>query len=154
MGKGPWPQVVEVPGGGPMAVEEMPAPVSTPRSRPDKGKRKAILESEALKRVHRWLSPAPPAFKGGPLGSNVFSSGSGRLLPSITVCQGLPEILQAEVRWLREKVEGLQEEVRMARQERDKVAWAQDTLVCDCDALFKRWEAQDQEIEQLWACLA
>ncbi|KAG6895845.1 hypothetical protein C0992_012115 [Termitomyces sp. T32_za158] len=104
---------MEVPGGGPTAVEGVPAPVSTPHSWPDKGKRKAISESEAPKRVRRLLSLVPSAFEGGPSGSNVFSPGLRHLLPSITVCQGLLEISRAE-----------------------------------------RWEAQDQEIEQLWACLA
>ncbi|KAG6874248.1 hypothetical protein C0992_007993 [Termitomyces sp. T32_za158] len=106
-GKGPRPQVVEVLGGGPTAVEGVPTPVGTPRLWPDKGKRKAISESKAPKCVHRRLSPAPPIFEGGPLGSNVFSPGSGRLLPLITICQGSPEILQAEVHQLWEEVEEL-----------------------------------------------
>ncbi|KAG6885501.1 hypothetical protein C0992_005112 [Termitomyces sp. T32_za158] len=127
-GKGPRPQVVEVPEGGPMAVEGVPTPVGTPRLRPDKGKRKAISESEAPKCVRRRLSPAPPTFEDGSLGSNVFLPGSGRLLPSITICQGPLEISRAEVCQLREEVEGLREEVRVARQEHDEVAWAQDTL--------------------------
>ncbi|KAG6875469.1 hypothetical protein C0992_003734 [Termitomyces sp. T32_za158] len=75
IGKGLRPWVVEVPGGGPMAVEGVPTPASTPRSRPDKGKRKAVSESEAPKHVRRWLSPAPPVFKGGPLESNIFLPG-------------------------------------------------------------------------------
>ncbi|KAG6887128.1 hypothetical protein C0992_000544 [Termitomyces sp. T32_za158] len=129
-------------------------PVGTPRLQPNKGKRKAVLESKAPRHVHWQLSPAPPAFEGGPSGSNVFSLGLGRLLPSITVCQGPPEILRAEVHRLQEEVEGLREEVRMARQECNKVAWAWDTLVHDCNASFERWEAQDQEIKQLWAHLA
>ncbi|KAG6883864.1 hypothetical protein C0992_007587 [Termitomyces sp. T32_za158] len=128
--------------------------VITPHSRPDKGKRKVVLESEVPRHVRCWLSPRPPTFKGGPLGSNVFSLGSGHLLPSITVRQGPPEILQAEVRRLWEEVEGLQEEVQVARQERDKVARARDTLVHDCDTSFKWWEAQDREIKQLWARIA
>ncbi|KAG6895310.1 hypothetical protein C0992_001990, partial [Termitomyces sp. T32_za158] len=100
------------------------------------------------------LSPPPPIFEGGSSGLNVFSLGSGRLLPSITVCQGPLEILQAEVHQLREEVEGLQEEVQVARQEHNKVARAQDTLVCNHDALFEQWEVQDRELEQLWALLA
>ncbi|KAG6884271.1 hypothetical protein C0992_006621 [Termitomyces sp. T32_za158] len=71
-----------------------------------------MSESEAPRRVRRWLSPAPPVFEGGPSGSNVFLPGLGHLLPSITICQGPPEILGAE-----------------------------------------RWEAQDQEIDQLRARL-
>ncbi|KAG6884708.1 hypothetical protein C0992_005890, partial [Termitomyces sp. T32_za158] len=58
------------------------------------------------------------------------------------------------VRWLREEVEGLQEEVRVARQERNKVTQARDTLVRNHDASFERWEAQDQELGRLWAHLA
>ncbi|KAG6874714.1 hypothetical protein C0992_006904, partial [Termitomyces sp. T32_za158] len=154
MGKGPRPQVVEVPGGGPTAVEGMPTPVGTPCLRPDKGKRKAVSESEAPKRVRRRLSPAPPTFKGGPLGLNVFLPGSGCLLPSITIRQGPPEILRSEVRWLREEIEGLREEVPVARQECDEVAQAWDTLVHDRDTSFEQWEAQDQEINQLQARLA
>ncbi|KAG6893748.1 hypothetical protein C0992_008764 [Termitomyces sp. T32_za158] len=52
--------------------------------------------------------------------------------------------------------EGLQEEVRVARQERDEVtrARARDTLVHDRDALFEWWEAQDWEIGQLQAHVA
>ncbi|KAG6894171.1 hypothetical protein C0992_007243 [Termitomyces sp. T32_za158] len=153
MGKEPRPQVVEVPGGGPTAVEGTPTPVGTPRLRPDKGKRKAVSESEAPRRVRQRLSPAPPVFEGGPSESNIFSPGSGRLLPSITICQDPPEILQVEVRRLREEVEGLQEEVQVARQERNEVARARDTLVHDCNASFERWEAQDREIDQLWARL-
>ncbi|KAG6886663.1 hypothetical protein C0992_002903 [Termitomyces sp. T32_za158] len=153
-GKGPCPQVVEVLGGGPTAVEGVPTPVGTPCLRPDMGKRKAVSESEAPKRVRRRLSLVPPTFEGGPLGLNIFSPGLGRLLPSITICQGPLEISQAEVCWLREEVEGLREEVRVARQERDEVAWAWDTLVRDRDASFERWEAQDQEINQLQARLA
>ncbi|KAG6876003.1 hypothetical protein C0992_001436 [Termitomyces sp. T32_za158] len=129
-------------------------PVGTPCLWPDKGKRKAVLEFKALKCVHRHLSPAPPTFEGGSLGSNVFLPGSGCLLPLITICQGPPEISRAEVRRLWEEVEGLREEVRVARQERDKVAQARDTLVCDRNASFKRWEAQVQKIDQLQACLA
>ncbi|KAG6892912.1 hypothetical protein C0992_011954 [Termitomyces sp. T32_za158] len=98
MGKEPRPQVVEVPGGGPTAVEGVPTPVGTPHLRPDKGKRKAVSESEVPRRVRRRLSPAPPVFEGGPSGSNVFSPGSGHLLPSITICQGPLEISRAE-RW-------------------------------------------------------
>ncbi|KAG6890752.1 hypothetical protein C0992_012925 [Termitomyces sp. T32_za158] len=148
------PPVVEVPGGGPTVVGTLVTPVSTPCSRRlDKGKRKAVSESEVPRRVRCRLALPPPAFKGGPSGSNVFSLGSGRLLPSITVCQGPPEISQAEVRRLREEVEGLQEEVRVARQERDEVAQARDTLVHDRDALFERWEAQDRELGRLWALL-
>ncbi|KAG6892979.1 hypothetical protein C0992_011689 [Termitomyces sp. T32_za158] len=152
-GKEPRPQVVEVPGGGPTAVEGAPTPVGTPRLRLDKGKRKAVSESEAPRRVCRRLSPAPPVFEGGPSGSNVFSPGSRRLLPSITIRQGPLEISRAEVRRLREEVEGLREEVRVARRERDKVAWAWDTLVCDRNVSFKQWEAQDREIDQLRARL-
>ncbi|KAG6894824.1 hypothetical protein C0992_004465 [Termitomyces sp. T32_za158] len=59
----------------------------------------------------------------------------------------------AEVHWLREEVEGLQEEVRVARQERDKVTWACDTLLHDCNVSLKLWEAQVEEIEQLQAQL-
>ncbi|KAG6890475.1 hypothetical protein C0992_001332, partial [Termitomyces sp. T32_za158] len=127
-GKGPWPEVVEVPGGGPTVVEGVSALVSTPRSWPDKGKRKAVSEFEAPKCVCRWLSLAPPTFEGGPSGSNVFSPGLGRLLSLITVCQGVPEILQAEVRQLQEEIEGLCKEVQL-------------------------WEAQAEEIEQLRARL-
>ncbi|KAG6876212.1 hypothetical protein C0992_000468 [Termitomyces sp. T32_za158] len=105
--------MVEVPRGGPTVVGAMVTPVSTPCSRPDKRKCKAVLESEVPRRVRRRLSPLPPTFEGGPSGSNVFSPGSGRLLPSITVHQGPSEILRAE-----------------------------------------QWEAQDQEIEQLWARIA
>ncbi|KAG6874663.1 hypothetical protein C0992_007058 [Termitomyces sp. T32_za158] len=159
------PPVVEVPGGGPTAVGTSVTPVSTPRSRRlDKGKRKAVSESEVPRRVHRRVAPPPPVFEGGPSGSNVFSPGSGRLLPSITIRQGPPEILRAEVRQLREEVEGLREEVRVARQkreevrvarqERDKVARAQDALVRDRDVSFERGEVQDRELERLWALLA
>ncbi|KAG6884188.1 hypothetical protein C0992_006791 [Termitomyces sp. T32_za158] len=149
------PLVVEVPRGGPTAVGTSVTPVSTSRSRRlDKGKRKAVSELEVPWRVRRRLAPPPPAFEGGPSGSNVFSPGSGRLLPSITVRQGPPEILQAEVRQLQEEVEGLREEVQVARQERNKVARARDTLVHDRDASFERWEAQDWELGQLWALLA
>ncbi|KAG6887371.1 hypothetical protein C0992_012580 [Termitomyces sp. T32_za158] len=136
---GVQPPVVEVPGGGPMAVGAMVTPVSTPRSRPDKRKCKAASESEVPRRMHCRLSPLPPTFEGGPSGSNVFSPGLGCLLPSITL-------------W--EEVEGLQEEVQVARQEHDKVARAQDSLVRDHDASFEQWEAQDREIGQLWACVA
>ncbi|KAG6879692.1 hypothetical protein C0992_012792 [Termitomyces sp. T32_za158] len=135
MEKGPWPQVVEVLGGGPTTVEGASALVSTPHFQPDKEKRKAISESKAPKHVHRRLSLAPPVFEGGPSGSNVF-------LPGLEVCR------------LQEEVEGLQGEVQMARQECDEVAQAQDTLVRDCDVSFKRWEVQDQEIKQLWTHLA
>ncbi|KAG6882309.1 hypothetical protein C0992_012121, partial [Termitomyces sp. T32_za158] len=93
-------------------------------------------------------------FVTGPLGSHVFLPGSGRLLPSITVRQGPPEILQAEVRRLRQEVEGLQEEVRAVRQERDEVARAWDALVRDRDTSFERWEAQDRELGQLRAHVA
>ncbi|KAG6893589.1 hypothetical protein C0992_009422 [Termitomyces sp. T32_za158] len=153
-GKGPRPQVVEVPRGGPMAVEGVPTPVGTPHLRPDKGKCKAISESEAPRRVRRRLSPAPPAFEGGPSRLNVFLPGSERLLPSITIRQGPPEISQAEVCRLREEIESLRKEVWVARLEHDEVAWAWDTLVCDCDASFEQWEVQDQEINQLRAHLA
>ncbi|KAG6887709.1 hypothetical protein C0992_011056 [Termitomyces sp. T32_za158] len=61
-----------------MAVGGVSTLVSTPRSRPDKGKRKAISESEAPKRVRWRLSLAPPTFEGGPSGSNVFLPGSGQ----------------------------------------------------------------------------
>ncbi|KAG6874811.1 hypothetical protein C0992_006447, partial [Termitomyces sp. T32_za158] len=152
-GKGPWPQVVEVPGGGPTAVEGVPTPVGTPRLRPDKGKRKAVLESETPKRVRWCLSPAPPIFEGGPLGSNVFSPGSGRLLPLITIHQGPPEISRAEVPRLQEEVEGLREEARVARQERDKAAQARDILLRDRNASLELLEAQAEEVEQLRAQL-
>ncbi|KAG6882442.1 hypothetical protein C0992_011652, partial [Termitomyces sp. T32_za158] len=152
-GKGPRPQVVEVPEGGLTAVEGVPTPVGTPRLRPDKGKRKAVSESEAPRRVRRRLSPAPPVFEGGPSGSNVFLLGSGHLLPSITICQGPPEILRAEVRRLWEEVEGLREEVRVARQERNKAAQARDVLLRDRDASLKLLEAQAEEVEQLQARL-
>ncbi|KAG6886622.1 hypothetical protein C0992_003144, partial [Termitomyces sp. T32_za158] len=148
------PPVVEVPGGGPTAVGSMVTPVSTPRSRPDKGKRKAASESKVPRRVRRRLSPPPPAFEAGPSGSHVFSPGSGRLLPSIMVCQGPPEILRAEVRRLRQEVEGLRQEVRVVRQEHDEVVRARDALVRDRDASFKRWEAQDRELGQLRARVA
>ncbi|KAG6873109.1 hypothetical protein C0992_009085 [Termitomyces sp. T32_za158] len=132
----------------------MVTPVSTPRSRPDKGKRKAASESKVPRRVRRRLSPLPPAFEAGPSGSHVFSPGSGHLLPSIMVRQGPLEILWAEVRRLRQEVEGLREEVWVARQEHDEVARARDALVRDHDVLFKRWAAQDREIGQLRACVA
>ncbi|KAG6877645.1 hypothetical protein C0992_009589 [Termitomyces sp. T32_za158] len=148
------PPVVEVPGGGPTAVGAMVTPVSTPRSRPDKGKHEAVSESEVPWHVCRQLAPLPPVFEGGPSGSNIFSLGSGRLLPSITICQGPPEILQAEVRRLREEVEGLREEVRVARQERDEVAWARDALVRNRDASSEQREVQDRELGRLWALLA
>ncbi|KAG6875194.1 hypothetical protein C0992_004827 [Termitomyces sp. T32_za158] len=118
----------------------MATPVSTSCSWPDKGKRKAVSKLEVPRRVRHWLSLLPPTFEGGPLGSNVFLPGLGRLLPSITVCQGPPEIWRAEV--------------RVARQERDEVARAWDTLVRDCDALFKWWEVQDRELGRLRAHLA
>ncbi|KAG6893060.1 hypothetical protein C0992_011392 [Termitomyces sp. T32_za158] len=138
-----------------MAVGTSVTPVSTPRSRRlDKGKRKAVSESEVLRRVRRRVAPPPPVFEGGPLGLNVFSPGSGRLLPSITVRQGPPEISRAEVCRLWEEVEGLREEVRVARQERDKVVRARDALVRNCDALFERREAQDWELGRLQALLA
>ncbi|KAG6883029.1 hypothetical protein C0992_009960, partial [Termitomyces sp. T32_za158] len=144
-GKGVRPQVVEVLGGGPTAVEGTPTPVGTPRLRPDKGKRKAVSESEAPRRVRRWLSPAPPVFEGGPLGSHVFSPGSGRPLPLITICQGPPEISRAEVCRLWEEVKGLQEEAQVARQERDEAAQARDTLLRDRDASLELLEAQAEE---------
>ncbi|KAG6892065.1 hypothetical protein C0992_002037 [Termitomyces sp. T32_za158] len=100
------------------------------------------------------MAPPPPVFEGGPSGSNVFSPGSGRLLPSITIRQGPLEISRAEVRRLREEVEGLQEEVRVARQERDEVAWARDALVRNRDASPERKEVQDQELGRLRALLA
>ncbi|KAG6882284.1 hypothetical protein C0992_012229, partial [Termitomyces sp. T32_za158] len=152
-GKGVRPQVVEVPGGGPTAVEGTPTPVGTPRLRPDKGKRKAVSESEAPRRVRRRLSPAPSVFEGGPSGSHVFSPGSGHPLPSITICQGPPEILRAEVRRLREEVEGLREEARVARRERDEAAQARDTLLRDRNASLELLEAQAEEVEQLRARL-
>ncbi|KAG6894784.1 hypothetical protein C0992_004712 [Termitomyces sp. T32_za158] len=111
-------------GGGPTAVEGVPTLVGTPRLWLDKGKRKAVLESEVPRRMRRWLFLVPPAFEGGPLGSNIFSLGSGHLLPSITVRQGPPEILRAEMCRLQEEIEGLREEVRVARQEHDEVARA------------------------------
>ncbi|KAG6884286.1 hypothetical protein C0992_006583 [Termitomyces sp. T32_za158] len=132
-GKEPRPRVVEVPGGGPTAVEGVPTPVGTPCLRPDKGKRKAVSKSEAPKRVRRRLSPAPPVFEGGPSGSNVFSPGSGRLLPSITIRQGPLEISQAE--------------------ERDEAAQARDMLLRDHDASLELLEAQAEEVEQLRAQL-
>ncbi|KAG6885167.1 hypothetical protein C0992_005384 [Termitomyces sp. T32_za158] len=153
MGKRSWLQVVEVPGGGPTAVEGMPTPVDTPRLWPDKGKRKAVLESEVPKRVRRCLSLAPPIFEGGPLGSNVFLPGSGCLLPSITICQGPLEISRAEVHQLQEEVEGLREDVRVAQQERNEMTWACNTLLHDRDASLKLWEMQAEEIEQLRARL-
>ncbi|KAG6895850.1 hypothetical protein C0992_012098 [Termitomyces sp. T32_za158] len=134
-------------------VFEEPQEGSWHDSMPNKGKCKAVLETKVPKHVHWWLSPPPPTFKGGPLGSNVFLPGSGHLLPSITICQGVLEILRAEVRQLREEVEGLREEVRVARQERNKVARAWDTFVRDCNTLFEQWKAQDWEIKQLWARL-
>ncbi|KAG6894061.1 hypothetical protein C0992_007607 [Termitomyces sp. T32_za158] len=149
------PPVVEVPGGGPTAVGTSVTPVSTPRSRRlDKGKRKAVSESEVPRHVRRRVAPPPPVFEGGPSGSNVFLPGLGRLLPSITIRQGPPEILRAEVRRLREEVEGLREEVQVARQERDEVARARDALVRDRDALFERGEVQDRELGRLRALLA
>ncbi|KAG6894365.1 hypothetical protein C0992_006438 [Termitomyces sp. T32_za158] len=153
MGKGPRPQVVEVLGGGPTAVEGAPTPVGTPCLQPNKGKRKAVSESEAPKHMHRRLSPAPPVFEGGPSGSNVFLPGSGCLLPSITIHQGPLEILRTEVHRLREEVEGLREEVQVARQERDKVTQACDTLLRDRDTSLELLEAQVEEVEQLQARL-
>ncbi|KAG6875914.1 hypothetical protein C0992_001714 [Termitomyces sp. T32_za158] len=144
---------MEVSGGGPMAVEGMPMPASTPRSRPDKKKHKTVLESEAPKRMRWRLFLAPPVFEGGSLESNVFLPGSGHLLPSIMVHQGVPKILWAEVRRLQEEVKSLQEEVWVAWQECDKVAWARDTLLCDCNASLKLWKVQAEEIKQLWARL-
>ncbi|KAG6874725.1 hypothetical protein C0992_006825 [Termitomyces sp. T32_za158] len=126
-------------------------PVGTPRLQPDKGKRKAVSESEAPRHVRRWLSPAPPVFEGGPSGSHVFSPGSGRPLPLITIRQGPPEILWAEVRRLWEEVEGLQEEVRVVRWERDEAAQARNTLLRDHDTSLELLEAQAEEVEQLWA---
>ncbi|KAG6870323.1 hypothetical protein C0992_000380, partial [Termitomyces sp. T32_za158] len=118
------------------------------------GKRKAVSESEVPRHVRRRLAPPPPAFEGGPSGSAVFSPGSGRLLPSITIRQGPPEILRAEVRRLQEEVEGLREEVRVARQERDEVVRARDALVRDRNASFEWGETQDRELGRLWALLA
>ncbi|KAG6881787.1 hypothetical protein C0992_000205, partial [Termitomyces sp. T32_za158] len=128
-------------------------PVGTPRLRPDKGKRKAMSESEAPRRVRRRLSPAPSVFKGGPSGLHVFSPGSGRPLPSITICQGPPEISWAEVRRLQEEVEGLREEARVARRERDEAAQVRDTLLRDRNASLELLEAQAEEVEQLRARL-
>ncbi|KAG6893578.1 hypothetical protein C0992_009452 [Termitomyces sp. T32_za158] len=102
-------------------------PVGTPRLRPDKGKRKAVSESEAPRRVRRRLSPAP---------------------------SGPPEILWAEVHRLREEVEGLREEARVARREHDKAAQACNTLLRDRDASLKLLEAQAEEVEQLRARLS
>ncbi|KAG6894367.1 hypothetical protein C0992_006432 [Termitomyces sp. T32_za158] len=114
---------------------------------------KAMSESEAPKRVHWQLSPAPPVFEGGSLGSNVFLLGSGHLLPSIMICQGVLEISCAEVDRLQAEVEALREEVQVARQEHDEVVQACDTLLCDCDTSFELWEVQTEEIEQLQAQL-
>ncbi|KAG6894929.1 hypothetical protein C0992_003931 [Termitomyces sp. T32_za158] len=150
MGKGAWPQVVEVPRRGPTAVEGVPTPVGTPHLWSNKGKHKAVSESEVPRRV---LSPVLPVFEGGPSGLHVFLLGSGRPLPSITICQRPPEISWAEVRQLREEVEGLQEEVRVARQECDEVTQARDTLLHDRDAFLELWEMQAEEIKQLWARL-
>ncbi|KAG6896425.1 hypothetical protein C0992_008359 [Termitomyces sp. T32_za158] len=151
--KGPWPQVVEVPGGGPTAVEGMPTPVGTPRLRPDKGKRKAVLESKVPKRVRRRLSPAPPIFESGSLESNIFLLGSGRLLSLITIHQGPPEISHVEMCRLREEVEGLREDARVARQERDEAVWVRNVLLRDCNASLEWLEAQLEEVEQLQAQL-
>ncbi|KAG6893601.1 hypothetical protein C0992_009346, partial [Termitomyces sp. T32_za158] len=96
---------------------------------------------------------SPPVFEGGPSGMNVFSPGSRRLLPSITIRQGPLEISCAEVHRLREEVEGLREEVRMARQERDKVAQARDVLLRDRDVSLELLEAQAEEVKQLRARL-
>ncbi|KAG6892493.1 hypothetical protein C0992_000316, partial [Termitomyces sp. T32_za158] len=112
-----------------------------------------MSESEAPRRVRRRLSPAPSVFEGGPSGSHVFSPGSGCPLPSITICQGPPEILRAEVRRLQEEVKGLREEARVARRERDEVAQARDTLLRDRDASLELLEAQAEEVEQLRARL-
>ncbi|KAG6889164.1 hypothetical protein C0992_006251 [Termitomyces sp. T32_za158] len=112
-----------------------------------------MSESEAPKCVCRCLFLVSPTFEGGPLGSNVFLPGSGHLLPSITVCQGVPEILQAEVCRLWEEIKSLREEVQVVRQECNKVARARDTLLCDRHASLELWEAQVEEIEQLWAQL-
>ncbi|KAG6870993.1 hypothetical protein C0992_011975 [Termitomyces sp. T32_za158] len=112
-----------------------------------------MSESEAPRRVRRRLSPAPSVFEGGPLGLHVFSPGSGRPLPSITIHQGPLEISRAEVRWLREEVEGLREEAGVARRECDEVAQARDTLLRDCDASLELLEAQAEEVKQLRARL-
>ncbi|KAG6894475.1 hypothetical protein C0992_005973 [Termitomyces sp. T32_za158] len=76
---GVQPPVVEVPGGGPMAVGVMATLVSTPCSRPNKGKRKAVSEPEVPRHMHQRLSPAPPTFEGGPLGLNVDVHVTARL---------------------------------------------------------------------------
>ncbi|KAG6895249.1 hypothetical protein C0992_002363 [Termitomyces sp. T32_za158] len=115
--------------------------------------RSAVLESEAPKHVHQQLSPAPPIFEGGPSGSHVFLPGSGHLLPSITICQGALEISRVEVGRLQAEVEVLWEEARVARQERDKVVRAHNTLLHDRDTLFELWEVQAEEVEQLQAHL-
>ncbi|KAG6893961.1 hypothetical protein C0992_008019 [Termitomyces sp. T32_za158] len=82
---------------------------------------------------------------------------TGRLLPSITIHQGPPEISRVEVRRLWEEVEGLREEAReearVARQERDEAAQARDTLLRDCNASLELLEAQAEEVEQLRAQL-
>ncbi|KAG6894774.1 hypothetical protein C0992_004741, partial [Termitomyces sp. T32_za158] len=52
------------------------------------------------------------------------------------------------------EVEGLQEEVRVARQEHNEVAWARDALVRNRDTSFERGEAQDRELGRLRALLA
>ncbi|KAG6883094.1 hypothetical protein C0992_009719 [Termitomyces sp. T32_za158] len=105
------------------------------------------------RRVRRRLSPVPPVFKGGPLGSHVFSPGSGCPLPSIMIRQGPPEISRAEVCRLWEEVKGLREEAQVARQEHDEAAQARDTLLRDCDASLELLEAQAEEVEQLQARL-
>ncbi|KAG6875541.1 hypothetical protein C0992_003404 [Termitomyces sp. T32_za158] len=140
-------------GAQPQVVEGVLTPVGTPHLRPDKGKRKAVSESKVPRRMRQWLSLALPAFEGGPLGSNVFSPGPGRLLPSITICQGPPEILWAEVRRLQKEVKGLQEDVQVARQECDEATQVRDTLLRDCNGSFELRKVQVEEIEQLWARL-
>ncbi|KAG6875785.1 hypothetical protein C0992_002344 [Termitomyces sp. T32_za158] len=138
---------VEVLGGGPTAVEGVPTLVSTPHSRPDKGKRKAVSESEAPKRMRRQLSSAPPVFESGPSESNVFLPGLGNHLPSITIYQGVPEILCTEVGRLRAEVKALHEEAQVVRQEQDEVVWVCNTLLRDHDTSLKLWEVQAEEIK-------
>ncbi|KAG6886752.1 hypothetical protein C0992_002548 [Termitomyces sp. T32_za158] len=99
-----------------------PSPMSTLHSQVNKGKHKAVSESEVPKHMHRWLSLAPIVFEGGPLGSHIFSLGSGQPLPSIMVHQGVLEGSHLEVARLWMEVEGLRKKVQLARQERDKTA--------------------------------
>ncbi|KAG6874880.1 hypothetical protein C0992_006101, partial [Termitomyces sp. T32_za158] len=62
-------------------------------------------------------------------------------------------ILHAEVSRLRAEVEALHKEAWVVRQKQDKVVQAHDTLLWDCNASLDLWDAQVEEIKQLWAQL-